>query len=452
MDELSAEKVAALADFLACVKTDSKAEPDPLQHDGSSAKQPQQQTPQLISRAVEVIVVNSDNEEMPDLAIDAHPGDGAMAYQKALLPPLPQPPPGCVQLDGCAGGVVNLRLLVTPLKPLSDVHINNFLNGVQNVARGKVLVLSTHFYPKVSAHDSRAAGGGALDEYDYARVKRWTRSKQLQKRAGVACIFGSGLKSVLIPIHVGNVGTHVGAESTTKSAIWHWFLAAVDLQLRSISCLDSARADRDQWDPSSGLTALLLIERWLQDQEAEEASWVTAGPKGQASLCISDESTTRRRTTKQTLAHTSPETCGGARIDGHDSGGGGGGGGGGVYSADDGGSGSGKSSPTKQCVMPKRWKIDLAPADAPQRDPTRDGDCGVFTCAAADWWAAADACDGKRPGRSGLVSSEGSASSDTPHCGGGGGGRFGRYGSQHMPAFRQRIAHALLTASADTRF
>lgn len=35
------------------------------------------------------------------------------------------------------------------------------------------------------------------------------------------------------------------------------------------------------------------------------------------------------------------------------------------------------------------WQIDLAPTHALQRDPERGGDCGVFTCAAADWWVTA---------------------------------------------------------------
>ena len=40
-------------------------------------------------------------------------------------------------------------------------------------------------------------------------------------------------------------------------------------------------------------------------------------------------------------------------------------------------------------IAPERWKVNLAPHLAPQRDPKQSGDCGVFVCVNADWWATA---------------------------------------------------------------
>ena len=59
------------------------------------------------------------------------------------------------------------------------------------------------------------------------------------------------------------------------------------------------------------------------------------------------------------------------------------------------------------------WVQVLAPAHAPQRDPNRAGDCGVFCSAAADWWTSGAA------------------------------GAWG-YGSGDMPSFRRKMAALLL--------
>ena len=53
---------------------------------------------------------------------------------------------------------------------------------------------------------------------------------------------------------------------------------------------------------------------------------------------------------------------------------------------DKGGTGPGEAAPP---AARREWRVELTPAFAAQRDPSLHGDCGMFTCAAADWLVAA---------------------------------------------------------------
>jgi hypothetical protein len=168
----------------------------------------------------------------------------------------------------------------------------------------------------------------------------------------------------LAPHHAASIGSeHV---SDTR----HWFLVAVDIAQRRIVCLDSARADADEWDPGSVQrdTALAAVTRWLGDVWADEKALGAMGGEHR-------------------------ERAVGEGIDG----------------------GIGGHAVEEGCVAdgdsPASWVVDVDPPEAPQRDPTRDGDCGVFCCAAADWWAATGGC--------------------------------GTYTSGDMPTFRIRLAAVL---------
>ena len=200
------------------------------------------------------------------------------------------------------GATVDLAALVQPGQWLTDEHINAFCDILQERARGRVLFLNTFFMPTLM--------GAACGGYDYSRVRRWTRPPLLLKRAGVERIFDAGkhgsvpgLQLVLAPVHVARL---------------HWWLAAVDLGARRVHCLDSARADAANWDPSRGKDAITALVRWLEDERLDKG-----GP-------IREKQTARRE-----------------------------------------------------------WQMDMEPDMAVQRDPSHSGDCGMFTCAAADWLVAA---------------------------------------------------------------
>lgn len=238
-----------------------------------------------------------------------------------------------------------------------DAAINGFLDLLQRRCRGSVLLLSTFFVEAL-----RGAGG------NLGRVMRWTSANKLQKQAGVGSVFNSSLTAVLVPV---NVRAARGASSSAAGAeTCHWFLVAIDLVDRTLTCLDSARADAAAWDPSNSRDTLGLLERWLQDLEARE------GREDHGAI--------------------------------------------------------GAASPT---TVPAPWQMDLAPPGAPQRDPALGGDCGMFTCAAADYWSAAEA--------SGAVTASSPPTRDASE-------RYGKYTSREMPELRRRMASALLAAAGGT--
>ena len=134
---------------------------------------------------------------------------------------------------------------------------------------------------------------------------------------------------------------------------------------------------------------------------------------------------------------------------------------------------AGRDDPPAAAVPP--WSLEIDPAAAPQRDTARHGDCGVFLCAAADWWVASVVASdlpsnppsdlpskpssnlpsnlpsnppSNPPSIPPLVAA--SSLTDPPLAGGGGGprSRYGRYGSDDMPAFRRRLGHVLLKSRA----
>jgi hypothetical protein len=168
--------------------------------------------------------------------------------------------------------------------------------------------------------------------------------------------------------HAPHHAAAIGSEHVSDTR--HWFLVAVDITQRRIVCLDSARADADEWDPGSVQrdTALATVTRWLGDVWADEKALGAMGGEHR-------------------------ERAVGEGIDG----------------------GIGGPAVEEGCVVdgdsPASWVVDVDPPEAPQRDPTRDGDCGVFCCAAADWWAATGGC--------------------------------GTYTSGDMPTFRIRLAAVL---------
>ena len=118
----------------------------------------------------------------------------------------------------------------------------------------------------------------------------------------------------------------------------HWWLCAVDLKNRNVHCLDSARDGSEKWDVSRGSNACKSVVRWLVDVETAEMK---------QRRCVSATATTTT-TTKTTTKNTLPTV-----------------------------------------IASERWKVNLAPHLAPQRDPKQSGDCGVFVCVNADWWATA---------------------------------------------------------------
>ena len=153
--------------------------------------------------------------------------------------------------------------------------------------------------------------------------------------------------------------------AVSSAATCHWFLVAIDLVDRTLTCIDSARADAAAWDPSNGRDTLGLLERWLQDLEAREGR------------------------------------------------------------EDHGATGT---------TVPAPWTMDLAPPGAPQRDPALGGDCGMFTCAAADYWSAAEPSVVVTASRSSTPTRDASE-------------RYGQYTSREMPELRRRMASALLAVA-----
>ena len=292
---------------------------------------------------VEIISVSSDEDE------DEDEGEGEGEASGANRDPAAATEFG-----------IDLRAVAEPRRYLGDAAINGFLDLLQRRCRGSVLLLSTFFVEAL-----RGAGG------DLGRVRRWTSATKLQKRVRVDSVFNSSLTAVLVPVNVrGGASSTLGSSSAAGAETCHWFLVAIDLVDRTLTCLDSARADAAAWDPSNGRDTLGLLERWLQDLEAREV-----------------------REDHGVIGAPSPTT------------------------------------------VPAPWKMDLAPPGAPQRDPALGGDCGMFTCAAADYWSAAEA--------SGAVTASSPPTRDVSE-------RYGPYTSREMPELRRRMASALLAVAGGT--